>query len=82
MLGPKYIKKQLYTTEWWALPEKGGSALHGVFVGGLSPKEVQRRLSETYVGRESVRVDKTELHLDSYSIDTETFITYATKLTA
>lgn len=80
MLGVKSIKKQLYTTEWWALPVKGGKALHGVYMGGLSPKEVQRRLSETYVGNQAVCLDRTEIHLDTYVLPAETFVTYATKL--
>lgn len=80
MLGVQSIRKQLYTTEWWAIPIKGGRGLHGVYVGGLSPKEVQRRLSETYTGSDAVKVDRTEIHLGTYVLDAETFIAYATKL--
>lgn len=76
MLATTWVRKQIPTTEWTAIPYKGGNLISGIFVGSLSPAQVQKQIDEIY-GFKKYQLDQTEIKVHVYRMPAQTFITYS-----
>jgi hypothetical protein len=79
MLATTMVRKQISTTEWTAVPYRGGKPISGTFVGSLSPTEVQKQLDEI-MGRRAYQLDQTHIQVHVYRMPAQTFITYAEQI--
>lgn len=79
MLGNSLVRKQIPTTEWKAIPARGGKPVFGTFVGSLSPAQVQKQLDEI-MGRRALQLDQTQIQVHVYRMPAQTFITYAEQI--
>lgn len=79
MLSTNWVRKQIPTTEWTAIPYRGGKPISGVFVGNLSPAQVQKQLDEI-MGRRVYQLDQTSIQVHVYRMPAQTFITYAEQI--
>lgn len=79
MLATTWVRKQIPTTEWTAIPYRGGNRISGTFVGSLSPAQVQKQLDEIY-GPKKYQIDQTEIKVHVYRMPARTFITYAEQI--
>ncbi len=79
MLATTWVRKQIPTTEWTAIPFKGGKRISGTFVGSLSPAQVQKQLDEIRGIRE-YQVEQTDIQVHVYRMPAQTFITYAEQI--
>lgn len=76
MLATTWVRKQIPTTGWTAIPYKGGKPISGIFVGSLSPAKVQKQIDEIY-GYKAYQLDQTEIQVHVYRMPAQTFITYS-----
>lgn len=79
MLATTWVRKQIPTTEWTAIPYRGGNPISGTFVGSLSPAQVQKQLDEIS-GHRAYQLDRTEIKVHAYRMPAQTFITYAEEI--
>ena len=79
MLATTWVRKQIPTTEWTAIPYQGGKPISGTFVGSLSPVQVQKQLDEI-MGRRVYQLDQTKIQVHVYRMPAQTFITYAEQI--
>lgn len=79
MLATSWVRKQIPTTEWTAIPYRGGKPISGTFVGSLSPAQVQKQLDEI-MGNRAYQLDQTKIQVHVYRMPAQTFITYAEQI--
>lgn len=79
MLATTWVRKQIPTTEWTAIPLKGGKIISGTFVGSLSPSQVQKQIDEI-MGFRAYQLDQTNIQVHVYRMPAQTFITYAEQI--
>jgi hypothetical protein len=79
MLATTWVRKQIPTTEWTAIPRRGGKPISGTFVGSLSPAQVQKQLDEI-MGYRAFQLDQTKIQVHVYRMPAQTFITYADQI--
>lgn len=79
MLATTWVRKQIPTTEWTAIPARGGKPISGTFVGSLSPAQVQNQLDEI-MGNRAFQLDQTKIQVHVYRMPAQTFITYADQI--
>lgn len=79
MLATLWVRKQIPTTDWTALPLKGGKPISGTFVGSLSPAQVQKQLDEI-MGYRAYQLDQTKIQVHVYRMPAQTYIGYAEQI--
>lgn len=79
MLATTWVRKQIPTTEWTAIPSRGGKPISGTFVGSLSPSQVQKQLDEI-MGYRAFQLDQTKIQVHVYRMPAQTFIAYADQI--
>lgn len=79
MLATTWVRKQIPTTDWTAIPCRGGKPISGTFVGSLSPSQVQKQLDEI-MGHGAFQLDQTNIQVHVYRMPAQTFITYAEQI--
>lgn len=79
MVATTWVRKQIPTTEWTAIPVRGGKSVSGTFVGSLSPAQVRKQLDEI-MGSRVFQLEQTKIHVHVYRMPAQTFITYADQI--
>lgn len=79
MLATTWVRKQIPTTEWTAIPCRGGKPISGSFVGSLSPAQIQKQLDEI-MGHRAFQLDQSNIQVHVYRMPAQTFITYADQI--
>lgn len=79
MLATTWVRKQIPTTEWTAIPARGGKPVSGIFVGSLSPAQVRKQLDEI-MGSGVFQLEQTKIQVHVYRMPAQTFITYANQI--